>query len=846
MVDIPRQSSPLSHEVTKLVGRQAEVADVCRSLTEARLVTIVGAGGVGKTRVALRAARHITGYLTTGYPTTGRYPDGMCFAELSGLRRPELLPDTVAAGLRLTRAETGHQFDAVLDHLRTRRLLLVLDTCEHIIEGCASFAAAVLATAPGVTILATSRQPLDALGERVYHLAPLPVPTAQELPGGILVPAARPTSLAGAGDAAELFAARASAADPSFRVTPGNWADTVRVCRRLDGIPLAIELAAVRLRALPLHELADRLERRFDTLAERRAGTPRHHTLRTAIEWSHDLCTRTEQALWARLSVFAGTFDIATAERVCAGHGLEPDDVLAALVGLAEKSVVTMEGGRYRMLDTIREFGAARLASCGQEAASRGRFVDHYLEAARSFAEHFLDADQMTRLRALRAEHDNLRAAIDYALASDDERTVRRGAELATALHGYWTIAGLPREGRHWLAMALDRLPSGPSAERAWALIVAGYLATYGGEPARAVAETRAGLRMARDLGDAIDSEDRGLLLARAHLYEQMALMFDGRLEEAFAAGAEARPRLEALNDRVGLLFLDAQMGHLHELAFDLESAVEACERCLNRLAEGGPGQEGGPGREAGEGRGGGETRGIGEKWLHGYCLMVAGLALLFMGRNAEATRNFAASLPMAHERGDDVGCGYALEGLGWIAESERRWGRAAWLLGAADARWEQAGARLGHNPIMEDFHRQRMDSVRRGLGDDRFEALFAEGTAHPLDRLVGRATSDADTLTEPPATRPAGTGPAGTGPAGSGPDGPRPCQSLAALTAREREIAGLVAAGLSNREVAERLFISKRTVDSHLEHIFGKLGLTSRVQLTVLELDQADIPGAP
>ena len=769
----------LTHEVTDLVGRKAEIAEVCRALADARMVTVVGPGGVGKTRVALRAARQ----------SASRFSGDVHIAELSGLLDPRLLPDTIAASLGLSRRESKQPIDIVLDHLRPRKLLLVLDTCEHLVEECAMFAETALREAPDVTILATSRQPLDAAGERTYQLSPLPVPDATEDPGGAFVPGPRPGTLTGAGDAAELFARRAAAADPAFTVTADNWADTVRVCRRLDGIPLAIELAAVRLRALPLRELADRLDRRFDTLAARRAGTPRHQTLRTAIEWSHDLCTEAEQLLWARLSVFAGGFDIASAEEICSGPDLPAGEILPTLMGLVEKSVVSMDGDRYRMLDTIREFGAGRLAESGQEMACRERYIGRYLEAARVFDRHFLDHDQMTRLRAMRAEHANLRAAIQYGLTSDEERMIRAGTELATALLGYWAIAGLPREGRYWLGLALDRLPAGPSRERAWTLITMGYLGTYGGEPALAVAETREGTDMALSLGES------GLLLARGYLYQNIALMFHGQLDEAFAAEKAARPRLEALDDRVGLLFLDAQMGHLHELALDLESAVAASERCLSRLAEGSA------------------TGEIGEKWLQSYCLMVAGLALLFMDRDAEATEHFSRSLPMSYDREDAVACGYALEGLGWIAESKQRWERAAWLLGGASARWEQAGARLGNNPIMEDFHRQKEDHIRHALGEARFEALFAQGGACPLEELVERAIGDTDDLSVPPSEQDPATPPA-------------------ALTRREREIAELVASGLSNREIGGQLFISKRTVDSHVEHIFAKLGVTSRLQL--------------
>ncbi|MBO0805029.1 MAG: LuxR family transcriptional regulator [Nocardiopsaceae bacterium] len=775
--------------MTELVGRRAEVAEVCRALADARMVTIIGPGGVGKTRVALRAVRQ----------SANHFPDGESFVELSGLLNPRLLPDTVAARLGLARQESRQPLDTVLDHLRPRRFLLALDTCEHLVEECAMFAETVLREAPDVTILATSRQPLDAVGEHTYQLSPLPVPDAIEDPGGAFVPGPRPVTLTGAGNAAELFARRAVAADPAFTVTSDNWADAVRVCRRLDGIPLAIELAAVRLRALPLRELADRLDRRFDTLAARRTGTPRHQTLRTAIEWSYDLCTEAERTLWARLSVFAGGFDIAAAEEICSSPDLPPDQILPTLVGLVEKSVVTMDDDRYRMLDTIREFGAGRLAASGQERTCRERFTDRYLEAARVFDRHFMDHDQLARLRAMRAEHANLRAAIQYGLTSDDERMVRVGAELATALHGYWTIAGLPREGTYWLGMALDRLPDGPSAERAWALITLGYLDNYAGEPVRAVAETRDGIQMALDLGD------DGLLLARAYTYQNMALMFNGQLEEAFAAEIVARPLLEALNDRIGLLFLDAQMGHLYELALDLDSALAATDRCLDRLREGSV------------------TGEIGERWMQSYCLMVVGLAQLFLGRDDEATSNFGRSLPMSHERGDTVGCGYALEGLGWISESKQRWTRAAWLLGAADARWKEAGARLGGNPILEEIHGQRADSARRNLGEARFTELFDTGATCPLEDVIAKAVGDADDLGwsgEPGGGRPAG-------------------DPSAELTRREREIAGLVASGMSNREIAEQLVISRRTVDSHVEHIFAKLGVSSRLQLAVKLTDE-------
>jgi non-specific serine/threonine protein kinase len=773
------QLSSVSAEAADFVDRDTEIAEVRQCLADARLVTVLGPGGVGKTQVALRVARR----------AADRYPGGVRVVGLSRLREPELLANTVAASLGLMQMEARQQLDAVLDYLRPRRFLLVLDTCEHLVGACSVFAETVLRETPLVTILTTSRQPLHANGEHTYCLPPLPVPAAGDRSAG--VPPPRPDSLTGAGDAAELLARRAGAADPGFAVTAATWPDVVRVCRRLDGMPLAIELAAVRLRALPLRELADRLDKRFDTLAARRGGTPRHQTLRAAIGWSYDLCTGAERALWARLSVFAGSFDVAAAEEVCAGRGVPREDIADILIGLVDKSVVLREGERYRMLDTIREFGADELAASGEAALYQGRHVAWYLRIARTFARHFLDNDQLARMSALRSEHDNLRAAMQYGLDSGNEPLIRDGAELATALYGYWAVSGRLREARHWLGLALGALPAGPSPDRAWALIVRGYLGSFAGANEDAVAQTTQGVTMARTLGD------QGLLLARAYLYQEMALMFDGQLKEAFAAGAEAERRLKALRDRTGLLFLDAQIGHLHELAGDFAAAAEACQRGIGRLSQHGV---------------------IGEQWLQGSFYIIAGLALFFRGgREAQSERCFNRALPIKFGLGDIVGCGYALEGLGWVAVRKERWVRAAWLLGSAGSLWEQAGARLGRNPIMEEFHRRAVDAARQAIGGQRFEALCGDGAGYPLNALIKPATTDAEAL--PGLDSPPGDG----GPV------------LSELTPRERQVAELIVSGLSNREVAARLVVSKRTVDAHVEHIFAKLAITSRVQLVGL-----------
>src|SRR5260370_9447814 len=286
----------LPAEGTGFVGRHRELAELAGLLRVARLVTVTGPGGVGKTRVALRAASQLA----------GEFADGACLVELSGLHDPELLPDTVASCLGLPGAEARSRLDMILDHLRDQRLLLILDTCEHLVDACAMLAD-VLLRATSVTVLATSRQPLAVPGEHPSAIPPLPVPD----------PRARD---AGDGDAVELFAQCAAAVVPGFAVTDAHRACVIRLCRRLDGVPLAIELATVRLRAIPLEQLADRLDDRFRLLAGgRRAALPHHQTIRAATEWSYDLCSTAEQLLWARLTVFAGSFDVEAGAPGCAG-----------------------------------------------------------------------------------------------------------------------------------------------------------------------------------------------------------------------------------------------------------------------------------------------------------------------------------------------------------------------------------------------------------------------------------------------------------------------------------------------------------------------------------------------
>jgi predicted ATPase/DNA-binding CsgD family transcriptional regulator len=723
-----RRHTGLPADTAGFVGRRGELIELVSTLRGARLVTVAGPGGVGKTRLALRAAADVE----------ADYDDGACLIELSALREPELLAHTVATALGLPEQDAKSQLDAVLDYLRDRPALLILDTCEHLLDACALLAEAVGLHAPLVTILATSRQPLDAPGEHVYPIGPL-----------------------GQDDAVELFTRRASAAT-GFTVTGGRLGDVIELCRRLDGIPLAIELAAVRLRALPLSMLLDKLER--------------HQTLRATMEWSYGLCLPAEQRLWARLSVFAGPFDIAAVEEVC-----EDDDVLTTLIGLVDKSVVLRTGSagtRYRLLDTLREFGAELLAGDpSEQAAVRARHVARYQSMARRFSKDIVSA-QLQALHALRLEHADVRAALEYALELDESG--REAAQIITFLDYYWHMSGLLREATHWLSKILGRLP-GSCRERAWAYVVRAHAEAFQGRQTEAIADAERAIALAAEVG-------QPRAAARGYHQLNIALSHSGELDAAAAAGAQAVELMREHGDTFGLLLNDATIAYRHAQAGRLGEVIAVCSTALSRIPPAST-----------------------ESYASGYLHTFNGLALFLAGDAAAGRVALSAGLRAKNALGETTGIAYGLEFLAWLAGWQGRHQRAAWLLGAADAQWELAGSRVNGNPAMLSYHAQTERAATATLGTAAYASQVEQGRGSPLDHVVERALSDADELGQPkPAVRP---------PRGD-------------LTAREREIAGLVAQGLSNREIAARLVISKRTVDAHVEHIFAKLGVTSRLRL--------------
>lgn len=783
----------LPADVSGFVGRSRELARLADLLGTARLVTVTGPGGVGKTRLALRAAGVASG-------------TGSCLIELSDVSDPALLPDTIALRLGLPQAHAGSRLDAVVSALRGRKLLLILDTCEHLTDACARFVATVLRDTDDIKVLATSRQPLHVPGEEVLRLGPLPVLNGDDADAG---PAASP------GAAVELFAERASAAVSGTTVAAAELPHVVTLCRQLDGIPLAIELAAVRVRALPIAELAPRIEAGILTgTGTRRGSTRRHQTLRAAIDWSYSLCSDAEKAAWRRLSVFAGTFDPVVAGDVIADGNVRPertDDIISQLV---DKSVVLpAASGRFRLLGSVREYGAARLAEAGEDAACRERHLARYLDLAREFSHRLVADSQRGPLDRLRAEHENIRSALEYGFADRRLATeadasphpqqaqadrVLAAARLATALYPYWIMSGSIREGTCWQDKALSRFAL-PSPERATGLANRALLGAAAGLP-DAVGQADEAVAGAASVGDERTT-------ARAYLALQFALTTTGRQPEALQAARQARWRLEALGAAHALRALEMQLALTYVHARDFDAAIEHCQRLLSGL-------------------------GSGERWLRGNAHVLSALACYQQpGRRDECAAAAGVALRETLEIGNLIGEAYSLEVFAWLAADAGRCQRAAWLLGAAEALWQRAGGRLSGSAMLKSYHERSAAAAEATLGSARYAELRAAGAARPLAQVAALALTGTDVLPQLPSPRPAEDEVSGW------PDSE-------GLTSREREIAVLVASGLSNREIAMRLVISKRTVDAHVNHIFAKLGLTSRVQLTIWLRDR--VPARP
>ncbi|MFI5588477.1 ATP-binding protein [Amycolatopsis sp. NPDC051758] len=751
----------LPADTTSFIGRKPDVAEVKQLLTRARLVTLTGVGGVGKTRLAVQTAAGLS----------RAFPDGVWLVELAGLQDPALVAHTALEALGV-HDETGRSPAAVLaEHLRHRRLLVILDNCEHLLDACAALAHDLLRAAPGLRLLATSRERLALAGEHLWPVSPLPLPE----PGQPLLDGAWLQY-----PALTLFAERASSVDPWFAVTEENQERVAEVCRLLAGIPLAIELAAVRLRVLTLAELESGLADCFRLPGTvKRGGEARHQTLLASIDWSYALCGPAERHLWARASVFLGGFDLPAAERVCAGAGLPAGELPALLAGLVEKSVLLREADgdrqRFRLLEPLRQFGRDRLADAGETGPVRRRMRDHYLDLAERSERAWFGPEQPEIFRRTRLEHANLRAALDYSLTVPAE--LETGLRLASTLWFYWAGCGVFGEGRHWLDRALALAPE-PSGERAKALWVNGYVATLQGDHDGAVTMLEECRAYARRTGDDV------ALAYATHRLGCNLLVGDyvGDAKTLFEEAQIRYRKLGELNSNVMLAGIELAIASI--FLGDLDRAAELCEEaCQTGVAHG-------------------------EQWASAYAIYVQALVALSRGDLDRAAEHGRHCLRVKSTFHDLLGIVLAIEVLAWNDAARERWEPAATMLGSAHPIWQAVGFPMFGSRYFGAPHGECEAQVRRALGDGPFEAAFRRGREFGLPEAIAYALGDVTPSAAAEQARPS------------------------PLTDREGEVVALIADGRSNQEIADRLVISRRTAEGHVNRILRKLGFDSRAQV--------------
>jgi predicted ATPase/DNA-binding CsgD family transcriptional regulator len=760
-----RPSHNLPSELSSFVGREKELPEVRRLLENNRLLTLTGPGGCGKTRLALAAAGELV----------EMFEDGVWMVKLAPLTDPALVPQAVASTLGV-REQPGRPLTETLsEHLRTRGLLVVLDNCEHLIESCAALADELLRSCPELRVLATSREALGIVGEISWPVPPLSLPDLRRMPD---------IESLHRYESARLFVERAAAVKPDFVLTEQNAAAVAQVCYRLDGIPLALELAAARVRVLSVEQIADRLDECFALLAAgARTAIPRHRTLHATMDWSYELLGPKEQILFRRLSIFVGGFSLEAAESVCAGGAIEGDEVLGLLSHLVDKSLVVAqeEGGeaRYRLLETIHQYGREKLVDSGDEDEVGRRHVEHYVDFAEGAERELTGPDQARWLVRLEAEHDNLRAAFSWTLAESE--SVLSGVRLAAALWPFWLARGYLNEGRRWLESALARDGCMPSRVRAKALSGAGWLANFQGEYGAAKSLIEEGLALYRELGD---KEGLALSIVMLGSVAVMGQRHDIPVEALIEEGALLRPEIEDRRTVAGLLDIE---GGVALARGDLERAVELWEETLALY------------REVDD------TLGI------VACHTNLGLVRLAQGDYERSNALLRESVRLAWELDHKPFFQYSVIGLGGVAAS-RGWPvRAARLWGAAEGISETYGIHLlsaGRSLIDYDG---RLAAVRSRLDETAWTAAWAEGRAMDLEEISKYARQEE---------------------ASSEPDAASQTYS-AGLSAREAEVLALVAAGLTNAEVAEKLYLSSRTVDWHLGSIYRKLEIHSRAEAT-------------
>lgn len=722
----------LPQRVTSFIGREQEIAEVKRLLSTSRLLTLTGTGGMGKTRLALRVASE----------SVGTFADGVWLVELASLTDERLVPRALALVLGV-REEPGRTLTSALgDYLRARHMLLVLDNGEHLVEACAALVEQLLSVSPKLHILVTSRERLNVPGEAVWQVAALSLPDSGQ---------AVTVEDAASFEAVRLFLSRAALSNPRWSLTQRNVAAVARLCRKLDGIPLALEFAAARVRVLTVEQILAKLHDRFHLLSSGgRSSIPRHQTLGTTMDWSYSLLRDEERALLRRVSIFGGGWTLEAAEAVCAGGTVEKDDILDLLSHLIDKSLVTADQhgdeARYSLLETVRQYGVERLRESGEESALLERHFEWLLRLAERADAEFSRPEQGLWFRRLEAEVDNLRAALRWSI--EEALDADRGLRLCGVLWRFWQAYGHIGEGRAWLDAALSLDRAAPASLRARALHGASALTSAAGDFERAQRLLEQGLALRRALADdhgtahtlqrlgimayyvgdyqrAAMLEEESLTLCRK-LDDQRGVgravdsfgiiaMDQGDYEQAAARFAESLTIHRRFDHKAGLMGTLNNLGETARHLGQLDRAEKLLKESLLIAEE------------------------LGDKGWVARSMHILGKIALSRGNHQLASSFFERALRILHEIGDVVAV-HALEGFACLAAVRGEAGRAFCLAEAASAQRE---AMKMKRPAPEQLDmEQYLGRVEPSLSHVERQHAVAAGRAMNLEQAVACALS--------------------------------------------------------------------------------------------------------
>jgi predicted ATPase/DNA-binding CsgD family transcriptional regulator len=799
MREVPAGNIP--EEVNAFVGREAELARLRGLLAEGRLLTLAGPGGVGKTRLALRLEADVR----------DAFRDGVWMVDLSPLTDPALLPQAVGDVLGVREPQGKDWLAAIIRALRPLRALLLLDNCEHLIEACAEFAERLLRGCPELHLLATSQQPLGSAGETIYRVPPLAIPAAS----------ASDIQELGASEAVRLFVARVRAQLTDFSLGEGNAQLVAEICRRLDGLPLAMELVAARVEGLGLAEVADRLGDRF-TLAVggRRTAPARQRTLQAALDWSCSLLDSEERVLLRRLGVFVGGWTLEAVRVVCGGDGLDEEAVVDVLGRLVTRSLVVAQHSglsvRYRLLETVRAYALGQLDEAGETQVLHDRQAASLLHLAERGEPMSMDAAPAV---ALLPEGGNLRAALEWTLKHDQAEV---GLRLATAAYPLWVYSGHYGEARSWLERLLA-LPSASTAHaaRAHALTIDAQLLVTLAEFGHASERGQAALEAHQARGDG-----RGIGLALTALGN--AALQSGNLAKAAALHADADQHIRDAGAPINVVNL-IQLGVVACERGDTEAArqytaqVEAIGqarrdpyalasadylRGLLAMTSGDAAAASGPFEHALV-----TVRPTGNRQAIVAVLTSLGHVYIDQGQPAAALAAFSEALRLANASGERVRLLRVLDGVA-RAVAATDVDAAVRLAGATDGQRQT----LGIVPFPSERHylEDWLARARQAMGPSSYRRAWEDGHSAALEQAVGLA----EALTLAP-----------------------PVPATAVLSPREHEVARLVARGLTNKQIAAELILSPGTVRTHVEHILEKLSLRSRSQVAVWVSQEGLVP---